>query len=475
MNVLLFFIGLYISLIGYFLLRFHESGYILDETIKLLKKDFKKIFKCCINKKHVSSVLSEEEAKDLEKQLAELDDCHQPLGINVDVCLNEKEDKEDIELKAKVIKIINKHNFRVKDGGKDKLVLPMEAIAFLNKNLNPLVSEHGEIMIKIQKDKEMFSSDPELEKNISKLVDREVVETKTIKEEIKVEKQIAPILEEDEEFEKPEIINGPDEDIFVPANKIIEKELEYKKEYATPYDDHDEEELSDEDLNDSLAQSYGGGINMDDLLSQAMLDMDEEEIEDNSNVSKDFFKNRLNYKSLQNATFDFSVPEESLERLFSLSGSESIFFSNLAKTTPLIFNSNKNACVVDMYNIFFAISKMFGMNAKEYYEYFGKLNKENINKLANKLADILEINLTDLITHDKKPSFVILKNKSDKEFFSYCLVFSTGSFKKGITRDFDLFRSEPYSTEFKFDRVASAEETKTTPRLVIDIKDVEIK
>ena len=57
--------------------------------------------------------------------------------------------KEELFIKQKVIKIVSKKNQKIVDGGKEKLVIPMESILFLTKNMNPLVSESGEINIKV--------------------------------------------------------------------------------------------------------------------------------------------------------------------------------------------------------------------------------------------------------------------------------------------------------------------------------------
>jgi hypothetical protein len=57
--------------------------------------------------------------------------------------------KEELFIKQKVIGIVAKKNQKIVDGGKEKLVIPMESILFLTKNMNPLVSESGEINIKV--------------------------------------------------------------------------------------------------------------------------------------------------------------------------------------------------------------------------------------------------------------------------------------------------------------------------------------
>lgn len=258
----------------YFFYKFLKAKYDLSQTIILIKSDLKKIFKCCINKKNIEEKISKEKADELEKLVNELNgDCKEPFGVPLDVCLSGDLSKEEIEIRERVIKILNKKDLSVRNGGKDKLIVPMEAILFLTKNLNPLVSEKGEITIKVtsemnnfkdigqnkvdfdekdlveqlvikmkDKDSILYQDDKDFVNMINSLIisgyDNKEQNKETdiklnnieeqknnSKENINKNEIILEnknIKEEENEVLYPDTINGPDEDLI--ENKIIEVE-----------------------------------------------------------------------------------------------------------------------------------------------------------------------------------------------------------------------------------------------------------
>lgn len=137
----------------YLMIRFKQSNWNSEELGKRIRKDFSFIFKCCINKKKLEKHLDDKEIEKLEEDLEKIidadNDCMEPMGIPLNVCLSEDMTKEELFIKQKVIGIVAKKNQKIVDGGKEKLVIPMESILFLTKNMNPLVSESGEINIKV--------------------------------------------------------------------------------------------------------------------------------------------------------------------------------------------------------------------------------------------------------------------------------------------------------------------------------------
>lgn len=137
----------------YLMIRFKQSNWNSEELEKKVRKDFSFIFKCCINKNKLKKHLDDKEIEKLEEDLEKIidadNDCMEPMGIPLNICLNEDMTKEELFIKQKVIKIVSKKNQKIVDGGKEKLVIPMESILFLTKNMNPLVSESGEINIKV--------------------------------------------------------------------------------------------------------------------------------------------------------------------------------------------------------------------------------------------------------------------------------------------------------------------------------------
>lgn len=137
----------------YLMIRFKQSNWNSEELGKRIRKDFSFIFKCCINKNKLKKHLDDKEIEKLEEDLGKIvdadNDCMEPMGIPLNVCLSEDMTKEELFIKQKVIGIVAKKNQKIIDGGKEKLVIPMESILFLTKNMNPLVSESGEINIKV--------------------------------------------------------------------------------------------------------------------------------------------------------------------------------------------------------------------------------------------------------------------------------------------------------------------------------------
>lgn len=514
-GIIIFIVFLYILITGYFLFKFFKNEYSLENTIINIKSDLKKILKCCINKKNIEEKFSKERANEIELEMNKLnktENCKEPFGVPLDICLDGTLSKEEIIIREKVLKIINKKDFKVQDGGKDKLVLPMEAILFLTKNLNPLVSEHGEITIKMSsefankdnipseelekliielndKDSLIYKDDEELLNSINFLIknkkfkilkenidnntlseEKEIInKSNNIKEEIVVEK-----LNEPDEEVFVEKLNGPDEEIKKTKAEFQKKENVVYNIKSSPYDENEEindfnsinNSLNNDDLdfNDILMNELNN-INLDDL----------EELEEDSDNKKSFYSD-IDYKTVKNIELDFEHLEDSITLLFNKDESYTALFRNITKCQPIVFNPNKTVTIVDQNIILFAISKMFGMESKTYLEQFKKLNKESLKKLNLILEKKLDLYLSDLLSGSKKANFYLLKDKKDNLFYTFAFVFQTNAFKTALNSEkFDLFRSFPYSNEYQFHKKASIEDTKNSSKFILDIKDVEIK
>jgi hypothetical protein len=516
---------------GYFLFKFFKNEYSLEKTIINIKSDFKKLLKCCINKKNIEEKFSKERANEIElemNKLNETENCKEPFGVPLDICLDGTLSKEEIIIREKVLKIINKKDFKVQNGGKDKLVLPMEAILFLTKNLNPLVSEHGEITIKMSSefvnkdnipseelekliielnDKEslLYKDDEELLNSINFLIKNkkfkklnedidiseiseeiltkiEPINNSNIKEEIIIEK----LNEPDEEI-IIEKLNGPDEEIIIEKLNGSDKAItEIKKENnlkenviqnikMSPFDESEE-------INDfnSLNNSFNNNEELDfnDILMNELnnINLDNfNDLEEEQDNKKSFYK-EIDYKTVKNIELDFEHLDDSINLLFNKDESYTALFRNITKCQPIVFNGNKTVTIVDQNIILFAISKMFGMESKTYLEQFQKLNKEALKSINLILEKKLELYLSDLLSGSKKANFYLLKDKNNNLFYTFAFVFQTNAFKTALNPEkFDLFRSFPYSNDYQFHKKASVEDTKNSSKLILDIKDVEIK
>lgn len=513
-------ISLYLGITGFILYKFFKNDMSFDKTMKDIKKTFSN---CCIkNKKEVQEKIGKEETKEIEKDIKALDgDCKEPAGFPFDICFDGKLEKEDIELRKKLINILNNRKNVVFDGGKEKLVVPLEATLFLTKSLNPLVNEHGEIQI-IAKHKQLssrleevilllknrgeiiYKDEQDLLNAIKEMID-EIDESKAIPEEHReaikakeeIKKQIEHIEEEKEKHPSHDIEEiVPEQEFFPPEEDEIETHEEIKSKIeeemkdiipdtfeepsfeerieshndkpaikeieADPFSD-DEDPFGEED--DSLDL-----MDLNSLLEEELSDLNFEEEENQTDIVS-FYK-ELEYKTAKTNPLDFNNIEDSLKKLLSNDSVVSVFFRNLAKTKPIIFNENKEVAFVDQYNVYFAISKIFGLDSKKYIEKFKELKLKDIQKVNKAIAISLDIYLSDLRTEKGAHKEII--EKEGENLFSFGFDFQSKAFKTGLSQEeFDFFRSFPYNNEYKLK--GNFEIKEKLPKLITSIEEVEIK
>ena len=565
--VLLIVTILYFLIAGVFGYFYWKNEYNLAKTIKAIKKEFKKRCIFCINKEAIAKEVGMEKSVELEELLSDTLDsnngvsCKEPVpGLNLNLCLQDPLSADEIKIREKVLKILNKKKQIVFDGGKEKLVVPMEAVLFLTKEYNPLVSEDGDIILNIKKEKASSSelvneltnrmksgdllssedkdlldslekfgdiinktkkstnSEPEIndstkkenivkenpdeieaaivtrtpipEKDITPFKKEEVKQDESKSEEkaylLKVDKDVPLFLKEQDEpkekpieksdkpaplkldLEKPPVLENNedtnDESTFL--------DIGAPSQNSNPYrDDEDDEEIEDDDEDDM-------GIDMDQVLEGAISEIDEmgdfEDLEEDEENQMDFYQ-KLEYKSKKGAFLDFNQIRDSLRNLFSDSESLFCFFNNLAKTTPLVFNPSKTVVLADLNNIYFAISKMCGIEFVNYAESFSNSRKQT-NEIIEVLNEIFEHFLSDMISDTKGISFYLVKEKGSKNsFVSRGAVFKVDSFLNGLSHgDLDYFRSSPHESKYTVVKKASKEDSKGSTPLVTNLKEVEI-
>jgi len=73
--------------------------------------------------------------------------------LPIDLTLSKDLSEEEIKIRKKVLEKIKHEPAFYKEGGRKKMIVPLESIIFLNKGLNPLVNENGEIIISIKENK----------------------------------------------------------------------------------------------------------------------------------------------------------------------------------------------------------------------------------------------------------------------------------------------------------------------------------
>ena len=96
--------------------------------------------------------------KKLKGDLSDIADCKEPLpAIPLDLCLSGELEIEELKIREKIFRQLKERENFIVDGGKNKMILPLEATIFLTKSFNPLVSEDGNILV-ISEHKEISGS-----------------------------------------------------------------------------------------------------------------------------------------------------------------------------------------------------------------------------------------------------------------------------------------------------------------------------
>lgn len=508
----LFFIS-YVLLVIYFILRFFQNEYNLSATLVQVKKDLKKVFRCCINKKKVEAVVGKEKTEELSSNLEKLDeDCKEPFGLPLDICMDGDFTKEELLIKEKILNILNQKNLVVKDGGKNKKVVPMECLVFLTKNMNPLVTEDGDITVKINRVQDDSVPTEDLRKLVIALKDNDSILYQDDEEILNSMKRIIKGKEisiPSSEFTKEKTVVYEQKEVYKDENLIEVKETTLPKEEFLPKEESipykevievkppvyekfeenikqeismddvyvpidDNDELSDDDLNDSLDSTF----NINDALEDALNQMDdipdfEEPIREERDREQ-FYKD-IKYKSIENIFLNFDELKGSLGQILGKEEVINAIIKNLSKTQPLIYNSSKTVVYIDKNNFMFAIAQLFGMNKKEYINNFKKLSSEQLTEFLIQIENYFDLLLSD-ISGTKKCSYYLVEDENYQKFYIQGFVMPLDNFKKCFNRDdLDFFRSFPYNPNYKFIKMASSEEITGTARLIADITDVEIK
>lgn len=525
MNIgLLIITALYLVASVIFLYCYHKSEYKLKETFQMIKElavELKKFMKknCifCVNKEIIQKELGAEKSVEINELMNETlamnegATCKEPIpGLSLDLCLSDPLNKEEIIIREKVLKILQKNEHTIFDGGKEKLVIPMESILFLTKRYNPLVSEDGDIIINVKRDKSsaddrindlviklengeiLYEDDKTLMESILKFHDtvmlRENIKEKEVSNPVVLKEDISAIeeIKENEpkkaempikaEMPKPKIENAEKpKSLNINKAPVMETfdgpDLPIHAPSVSPYDDIEDEEKDSFD-DEELDLDTG----LDDFLDSALAEIDEMELEENEieESQKDFYQ-KLQYKSHKGSVLDFENITSSLEALFSKDEVHTCFFNNLAKTTPLALNANKTAIVADINNVFFAISKICGMESQNYIESFKNLKKEKF-AVMKVLEKIFEIYLSDIVSNEKRATFYLVKEKrSENTFIANGFVFKVDSFLGGLSEsELDHFRSSPYEEKYTLIKKSTKDESKKASPLIFDIKDAEI-
>lgn len=482
-------ITLYLLITGYFLYKFFKNEMSFKDTILDIKKS---LFFCCLkNKKEIEETIGEERTKEIQENLEEINDCKAPAGFPFDICFGDNLMKEDIVLREKLLKILKNRKNVVLEGGKEKLIIPLEATLFLTKSLNPLVNEYGEIQI-IVKHKQLSQKLQEvmfLLKNKGEVIYEEKELINSIKGMIDKVNNTDRVPKDEKEIikKKEKILEGvetiiPEQEDFPPEEELQKQIIKETEEFLPEIreiPDTEKEIINNEKKENSFEETeedpFGGpSLDMTDLnslLEEELSDLDFEEEESQTDIIS-FYK-ELEYKIAKIEPLNFEDIENSIKKTLSNDSVISVFFRNLAKTKFIIFNENKTVVYVDQFNVYFAISKMFGLDFKKYIDKFKSLKLKEMQKLNKGLSIALELYLSDIRTGKLEVSKEIIE-KENELFYSFGFNFQTNAFKTGLKQgEFDFFRSFPYNNEYNLKGNIQVEEN--LPKLVTSIEEVEIK
>jgi len=471
-------ITVYLGVMVFFVV-FYKNDYKLEPTIKWFKK---KLGKCCIKNKKIIEKMDEESASKLMQVYEkDIEDCHNPANIKINVCIDEEVlSPEDAKLRARVGELLAQAKRTVYDGGTEKFVIPLEATVALTKRMKPLVTEDGEILVKI--DTETIPSPKnspetllemvkiELEKNekgrenelLENLLSLEKIKSRLEKKKEEDDKAITAIDSGSVETEK----KGKSDTKTNDKNEIDHKK---SRENATEeplieINENISSENGSASLNgisfdltdiDSLVEKAGsafeeGESNDKEIILEPPIEMPEETEENEAKgfVSKEeFYINHLSFSAQKEYSFDLDGNiEEDFDKVRKVvSEFYDLFVRNLAKTQPLVYTESKEAVWVPEPAIFSAFAHLYGVDHSIAIDFLQKLSNKDKRRIMEAILSVFKEN-NDTVEDSVKA--ITLITGSGSAYYTNALKIDLKAFAKGLkTEEFDYFRSFGYNTE----------------------------
>lgn len=157
---IIFLMFFWVILVTQFIIVFMKHDLDFDNTMTF----YKNLFKRRENKKEESinsdkvdieeDIAANEEELNKANQEVDINDLskydERPDGFPIDLKLSGSLTKEEKIIRQKVYKKIKTEPSFFHENGQKKMIVPLEALMFLNKDLNPLVNEKGEIIISVK-------------------------------------------------------------------------------------------------------------------------------------------------------------------------------------------------------------------------------------------------------------------------------------------------------------------------------------
>lgn len=581
MYTMFFILLIWATLVIIFILTYLKNDKDIDATLSEVKDLFKKInFKKVLGKKAKGSSHKKEPKE--EKPFNDIFIKGEELKLSKDDSKESRYansfNKDDVSSNVStdiILKMQNNDRF-FNESGKKKLIVPLEALVFLTKDLNPLVDNNGEIIINIKEEEDeeirnlkeilitiresdevIYKTDEEIISSIRALFAlmkkenltldkikeniigkiksqanelKEEAESKIIKESqdmnvsspvtnnIKIEEPVKPKIEASVKPKAKEIISVK-EDIKPKIEENIKPKIEenVKPVEIDPVIDYSMEAIDDSDIYGSLVEDHtsllASEISNDDIYSELAnietngfdsnpyeneiteednniktielsisdddifnisdpIEIKENDIDEILKIRKEFEDKTFNEDNnveksssikefLHNLPFRQSSTIKKIknfrtfnEGIFENNEDIGVFFNNLIKLKPIIFNDSKTVFFADISLIFVAYAESFGLDFEFTLRSIDKINTSNkLDGFKEGFILDLEDYVSDLIVGDKKFSL----NHFTKENVGYVgygiwFDFSVLNFSLN-SKDLDFYRSYPYENGFKIAKV----------------------
>lgn len=326
--------------------------------------------------------------------------------------LKESDENEDVALRKEIIKkLANLPEYVEKDDGSKVMVVPLEALGFLNRYLNPLVNEQGEIVVKMKEDpiiedikriiislknddEIIYKSDEELLQAVKEVILIAKKMKLPVSEAVKKFKEGGKNVEDghlaDKNEKKSERENGKsgsEKDSFKQKSK---KESIDKKEAIDSKENADKKEVIESSQEKKSTEEF----DMDDIGDDILPSMEDladikmpEEFEEISlqdaiakNVKNDKKDEEGEGKKSADSVYEMlaskkwkegkNLPAFSVNRMEiaktveqAITNNMREFVSNIVKQAPIVFNDSKTEAFVDQKIIIVALAKLYGPDA----------------------------------------------------------------------------------------------------------------
>jgi len=470
----LFILSLIFLFLGHFIIVLSKVNFSFSGAINWHKKKLKKLLSEQ-KKKRVTSSKKEMQVKDSIEEKEDRYGKIIPEDIdNLDLdsvfpfkVLDSKDmSRAEQELRFNLIKKVKERPSYFIENGEKKLIVPLEAIVFLNKDLNPLVNEYGQIVIRIEEKNQanltkykivledtgevLFENNDNVMqalKELDKISKSQNISIEEINELLK--EKIEKRNREEKEEELPKYLQK-EEVLSQEENEIEEEESEIKTEEVLSSEDLEElmlEELAQEEDTkvtsmESLVEDFDTEVAEEEEKALLPEDIEEESpLEEDNDTEKEesvfeLIKNKK-WEFIEGLEFTPRDFQFFIENTFSSEENKRKLFNNIVKHKYIVFNDNKTAVYVDIIILYSAISKLFGNNEDIIFNKFAKI-RQNMQKSFEKYFLIV---FSEELANDRFHLNYFTDNV--KCFSGYGIWLTIDSFKTVFNTDeeFDFFRS----------------------------------